>query len=112
MFPVTPSPETPLPTPPIRPARDRTPPRTRVLSHLRAILTTAKPRRRVVFRFASSESGSSFRCKLDGKPFRPCASPRAYALPVGIHAIRVFAVDSAGNADRTPALFKVRVRRR
>jgi RTX calcium-binding nonapeptide repeat (4 copies) len=111
-FPVTPTPEATVPTPPVRPARDRTPPRTRVLSHPRTVLTTAKLRRRVVFRFASNEPGSSFRCKLDLGPFRPCASPRAYLLGRGRHAVRIAAVDRSGNADRTPALFRVRVRAR
>jgi Ca2+-binding RTX toxin-like protein len=105
----------PIPPPPVtlpRPVRDRTPPRTKILSRPRAVLTTAKLRRRVVFRFASSERGSTFRCKLDRKPYRPCTSPRAYALRRGRHAIRIVAVDPSGNADRTPALLRVWVRRR
>lgn len=111
-FPVTPVPEATAPTPPVRPARDRTPPRTRVFSHPRAVLTTAKLRRRVAFRFASNEPGSTFRCKLDLGPFRPCSSPRAYALSRGRHAVRIAAVDRAGNVDPTPALYRVRVRGR
>ena len=94
------------------PVRDRIPPRTKILAHPRALLSTAKPRRRVVFRFASNEGGSRFRCKLDHKPYVACTSPRAYSLAPGRHAIRILAVDRAGNADPTPALFKLRVRRR
>jgi len=111
-FPVTPEATVPTPTPSRRAARDRTPPRTRLLGHPRAVLTTVAPRRRVVFRFASSEPGSSFRCKLDLGPFRPCASPRAYLLGRGRHAVRIAAVDRSGNADRTPALFRLRIRGR
>jgi Ca2+-binding RTX toxin-like protein len=110
----------PLPTPPPTapvitpkpPPRDRLPPRTKILAHPRALLRTAKARRRVAFRFASSERGSRFRCKLDGKPYVACASPRIYSLAPGRHAVRIVAVDRAGNADPTPALFKLRVRRR
>ncbi|HEV7615710.1 MAG TPA: calcium-binding protein [Solirubrobacterales bacterium] len=108
----------PIPPPPVTPTvvkkapRDRKPPQTRLVSHPRPLLITTKPRRRVAFRFSSSEAGSRFRCKLDGQPYRGCVSPRAYALKPGRHVVRIVAIDRAGNADRTPALFRVRVRRR
>lgn len=112
-------PDFPIPTPPppvtVKPkpvVRDRTAPRTRILTRPPAVLTTTKARARAVFRFASSERGSSFRCKLDRKPYRACVSPRPYLLKRGPHTIRIFAIDAAGNADRTPALLSLRVRRR
>jgi Ca2+-binding RTX toxin-like protein len=114
-------PDFPIPTPPppsppavkVKPAvRDRTPPRTRILARPRAVLTTSKARARAVFRFASNERGSSFRCKLDRKPYRPCVSPRIYRLGRGRHTVRIFAIDRSGNVDRTPALLSLRVRRR
>jgi len=100
-----------VPKPPA-PPRDHRPPRTKVLARPPAVVTTARQWRRVAFRFASSERGSSFRCKLDAKPFRSCVSPRAYALALGRHAVRIVAVDPSGNADPTPALLRVRVRQR
>jgi Ca2+-binding RTX toxin-like protein len=109
----------PIPIPPPPPVvtpkpvvRDRTRPRTRILARPPAVLATSKARARAVFRFASNERGSSFRCKLDRKPYRPCVSPRAYMLRRGRHTVRIFAIDRAGNADRTPALLSLRVRRR
>jgi hypothetical protein len=66
----------------------------------------------VVFAFASNEAGSRFRCKLDRLPFRPCRSPRAYFATPGRHKFAVFALDAAGNRDRTPARFEFRVLRR
>jgi Ca2+-binding RTX toxin-like protein len=103
---------TELPPPPLPPAPppDRTPPRTKITKRPAKLLTTSRRHRRVVFRFSSSERGSSFRCKLDGKPYRACASPRAYNLPLGSHTVRIVAVDAAGNADRTPALFRFQIR--
>ena len=116
ILPGFPTPTPPPPQPPVvapkPPVVDRTPPRTRILSHPRSSLTTAKARRRVVFRFASSEPGSHFRCKLDRAPYLACASPRAFSLAPGRHAVRIAAVDRAGNVDPTPALFHLRVRRR
>lgn len=105
----------PAPAPPIpvkKPPRDRTPPGTRLTAHPRALLFTHRKWRQVTFRFTSDEAGSRFRCKFDAKPYRACTSPRAYRVGVGRHAFRVFAIDAAGNADRTPALFRFRVRSR
>jgi Ca2+-binding RTX toxin-like protein len=103
-------PPPPLPKPPPPAPADTRPPQTRLTAHPRALLRTPKKFRRVAFRFASSEVGSSFRCKLDSKPFRPCASPRAYRVKAGRHAFRVFAIDAAGNRDLTPSVFRFRVR--
>jgi Ca2+-binding RTX toxin-like protein len=99
--------------PPVKkPPADKQPPQTRLSSHPRARLLTQRRWRQVAFRFASSEPGSTFRCKLDAKSFRPCASPRAYRVKAGRHSFHVYAIDRAGNRDRTPSLFKFRVRRR
>jgi hypothetical protein len=56
------------------------------------------------FSFTSSETGSSFACKLDGGLWTTCTSPRTYtALAAGGHTFEVYATDAAGNADTTPA---------
>lgn len=61
-------------------------------------------RRKVRFRFASDQAGSSFQCKLDGGRFKTCGSPQVYrGLKPGRHLFEVRAVDSAGLADPTPA---------
>jgi Ca2+-binding RTX toxin-like protein len=99
---------TPPPTPPAtpKPKPDRTPPRTKLLRSPAKLLRVA-PRHRAaaVFRFAASER-SHFECKLDAKPYRRCRSPLRVLLAPGRH---VFAIDAAGNRDRTPALVHVRV---
>jgi Ca2+-binding RTX toxin-like protein len=101
----------PLNPPPPR-VKDRRAPQTRLLRRPGRILFTAGRRRAVAFAFAANEARVTFRCKLDRKPFRACRSPRVYRLKPGRHAFRVFAVDRAGNRDRTPALLRLRVRRR
>lgn len=56
------------------------------------------------FRFASTGANATFRCSLDGRPFRPCGSPKTYrGLAGGDHRLRVRAVDADGRADPTPA---------
>jgi len=105
--------ELPPPAPaPVSPPPDRRPPRTRITAHPPGLLKIAGRQRRVVFRFVASERGSHFRCKLDRRPYRPCVSPRAYTVGLGRRAVRVFAIDAAGNADRSPALVRFSLRRR
>ncbi len=101
---------TPVVPPPAPIAPDVKPPRTKVTRHPAKVLWTAKRHRRVVFRFSSSERGSRFRCKLDAKPYRACASPRAYNLGLGRHVVRIDAIDAAGNSDPTPAIYRFRIR--
>ncbi|MFL5832506.1 MAG: CSLREA domain-containing protein [Solirubrobacterales bacterium] len=82
------------------PKRDGTPPDTKILKGppKQAKKTTAK------FKFSSTEGGSTFQCKLDRKPFKPCASPKKYKkLKPGKHVFKVRAIDRAGNVDPTPA---------
>jgi Ca2+-binding RTX toxin-like protein len=106
-----PSPPLPEPPPPAPPT-DVRPPRTKLVTHPRALVFTGKKWRQVAFHFTSNEAGSRFRCKLDRKPYRGCASPRVYRVKAGRHSFRVFAIDAAGNRDRTPALFKFQLRHR
>ncbi len=105
----------PEPKPPVRrapsPRPDRVPPRTRISAHPGKLVRIAGRRRTLAFRFASNERGSTFRCKIDRRRFRPCRSPRSYSLAPGRHAFRVVAVDRAGNADPTAAVFRFTVRR-
>jgi len=109
--PVTEPPPPPLPRP-NTPKVDRTPPATYLRRHPAAKLFASGPGRRVSFAFAASEPGASFHCKLDGRPWRICRSPRTYLVPPGRHIFRVFAIDTAGNRDRSPATFGFRVRSR
>ena len=51
-----------------------------------------------------------FKCKLDHKAYVNCASPSTYKhLSKGIHVIKVFAIDHAGNVDTSSAVesFKI-----
>lgn len=56
------------------------------------------------FTFSSSESVSTFQCRIDGGMWGACISPKAYAsLPDGSHDFSVRAIDDAGNTDGSPA---------
>jgi Ca2+-binding RTX toxin-like protein len=106
-----PAPVSPPVEPPPAPRPDRRPPATRIVRHPAPLLSVRRPPRRVVVRFASSEPGSRFRCRLDGRPYFACRSPHAFAVGLGRHTIRIDAIDAAGNADPSPARFSFRVRR-
>jgi len=71
----------------------------------------ARLRKRAVgFVFKSDQAGSTFLCRLDGKPFDLCKSPRRYVgLRPGKHVFWVRAVDPAGRVDLSPAKKKFAV---
>lgn len=95
-------------TPPIEMAcmaSDRDAPRTQIAKKPKRRTT----KRRVRITFSSSEPGSSFACKLDKKPFKPCRSPYRKRVGIGRHRFQVVATDAAGNTDPSPA--KLRFRR-
>lgn len=80
---------------------DVTPPETQIVSKP-ARYTTSQT---ATFAF-NSEPGARFMCELDGN-LASCTSPKTYAGPLtgGTHTFEVFAVDTAGNPDPTPATF-------
>jgi glucose/arabinose dehydrogenase len=82
-----------------RPA-DLTPPETTITE----APAVAGVDRRATFRFASSEAGSTFECKVDNDVWFLCASPYATSpQSVKQHTFRVRAIDPAQNVDPTPA---------
>jgi len=100
-----PPPSSPPPSPqplsqPPSPPRDTAPPNTRI-TRGPAGATKAQQAK---FRFASTEPGSRFQCKLDKKAWKSCRSPKTYrGLQLGAHTLRVRAIDTAGNVDPSPA---------
>jgi CSLREA domain-containing protein len=83
-------------SPPPGPTADKTPPKVTIKKAPKAksANTTAK------FKFTSNEAGSTFKCKLDKKPFKKCKSPKTYkGLKPGKHVFKVKATDAAGNVS-------------
>jgi subtilisin-like proprotein convertase family protein len=91
------------PTPP-----DTSPPQTTIDSGPKG----RTPSRKARFRF-SSEAGSTFECRLDGRGWKPCTSPELLKrLKVGKHKFSVRATDTVGTVDPTPAVRRWRVTKR
>ncbi len=63
-------------------------------------------KQKVKVKFAASEVGAHFQCKLDRRPWRACGSTFRFGVKVGKHVILVRAVDKAGNTDPSPARAK------
>ena len=85
---------------------DLRPPNTRILKGPPARMAPRTAR----FTFRSSETGSSFQCRLDARRFRACSARKTYrGLARGRHVLRVRAKDRAGNLDPTPARYVWRV---
>jgi hypothetical protein len=59
-----------------------------------------------VFTFSSDQAGSSFECKLDGRPFRDCDSLFRAKVKPGAHIFRVRAIGAGGAVDSTPVVFR------
>jgi Putative esterase len=58
------------------------------------------------FTFTSTETGSTFECRLDSAVFAACSTPLSYgSLASGSHTFRVRAMDAAGNVDASPAVY-------
>ncbi|NCC31206.1 MAG: hypothetical protein EOM24_04175 [Chloroflexia bacterium] len=58
----------------------------------------------------SGHTLTGFSCRLNDGQFTPCSSPQHYhGLPQGEHRFEVFAVDSSGTTDSTPAVYHWRV---
>ena len=68
---------------------------------------TAK--RKAMFKFVADQPGSSYQCKLDKKPFKPCRSPWKKKVKPGRHTFQVRAINPQGMVDPTPAIFKWKV---
>ena len=88
------------PPPPPPPSADVTPPETSISSAPSGTITASSAN----LAFESSESGSSFQCRLDTDTWSSCTSPKSYSsLAEGAHSFAVRAIDEANNVDPTPA---------
>jgi hypothetical protein len=94
------------PPPPPPPPTDTDPPETSITKGAPNKLDKSK----VKFKFVSNEPGSTFECKKDKTPFKPCSSPtKMKGLDEGRHRFKVRAIDAAGNVDSSPAKDKFKV---
>lgn len=84
------------------PGEDTAPPDTIIDSGPSGIVNSGS----AVFRFRATEPGSTFQCQLDSDPVAACDTRTVTynGLPDGAHAFTVWATDSSGNADPSPAV--------
>jgi len=80
--------------------------------HPRRVIHTRHRRARAVFWFGSNEAPVTFLCRVDRRGFRRCGRRYARRFPPGRHVVRVKARNSAGEVDRSPAVYRFRVKRR
>jgi hypothetical protein len=94
---------------------DPLPPNGTINKGPKKLVKTEKPKARVKFNFSSTETGSTFQCKLDRKPYKACSSPRRYRIKATEepkkHVFLLRTTDIAGNVDPTPAKRSFRVER-
>jgi hypothetical protein len=89
---------------------DSNPPDTRILRFPKR----RSESRKASFKFGTTEPvGAIFMCSVDGKPFKPCASPKKLRVKRGRrHRFAVFSVDEAGNVDPSPDAYAWKVTRK
>ncbi len=79
---------------------DATPPDTTILSGPTGAISVTS----VTFTFTSTETGSTFQCRLNGGSFVSCTSPHIISgLVNGSQTFEVRAIDAVNNVDPTPA---------
>lgn len=98
---VTQAPETNEPTPV---------PRTFIRQKPSRLIRTHGRSAKVVFHFGSDQADVTFACRIDGGPFRPCPARLTRRFGIGWHTVRVVALDSSGVGDRTPAVYRFKVK--
>ena len=87
-------------------AGDSTPPETTITGGPTGPTNDSTP----TFAFSSSESGSTFQCRVDTAAFASCTTPHTTAtLAQGAHTFEVRARDAAGNVDLSPAARSISV---
>ena len=96
------------PTPPSLATAGNGPPETRIVQRPRSKTKDRTP----TFGFTSSQLNSTFRCKVDGQPFRTCTSPYTLSRQaLKKHSFQVTATSPQGIADDTPATARFKVKR-
>ena len=66
---------------------------------------------RLRFGLEADKPGSTFRCRLDKRPFKPCAARVTVKAPVGRHRFEAYAIDALGNTGTAISRRIVRVQR-
>lgn len=88
---------------------DTSRPQTWIAAHPRRLVRGHWRTARVHFRFRANEAAVFF-CRFDSRPYRRCGRRVARRFGRGSHVVRVRARDLTGNLDRSPAVFRFRVR--
>lgn len=86
-------------------------PRTFFLRRPSKVIRTHHRQAKAVFRFGSNESEASFVCRVDGGFFRACPARLVRRFTLGWHVVKVAARDGAGDADKSPAVYRFKVKR-
>ncbi len=79
--------------------------------HPRRVIRTPHRTARAVFWFGSNAVPVTFLCRVDGRRFRRCGRRYALRFRPGRHVLRVKARDAAGHVDRSPVVYRFRVKR-
>ncbi len=105
-----PPPVSPPPLPGTSTTPASRPPRTFFRQRPHKVIRTHQRGALATFSFGSDRSDAAFACRIDGGLFRPCPPTLTRRFAVGPHTVRVVASDEAGGSDRSPAVYRFRVK--
>lgn len=95
-------------TPPALANANAGPPETTIILRPRAKTKDSTPN----FGFVSTQRDSTFRCKVDRRPYRDCSTPYTLSRQaLRRHVFKVIASNAAGEQDVTPAKASFKVKR-
>jgi hypothetical protein len=83
-------------------------PNTTIALRGKHLVKTAAAKAKVTVLIGSTVAGSTYRCRVDKKPWRSCGTTASFHLKPGRHKVAAVAATAAGS-DPTPATVRVRV---
>ncbi len=85
-------------------------PTTTIKSHPAKLVKSRVGRPKLQFKFASDQKGAKFECSTDGSKWAVCAANYKAFFTLGAHELQVRARGTNGAVDKTPAVFKFKVK--
>ncbi|HTT94184.1 MAG TPA: hypothetical protein VMF55_05890 [Solirubrobacterales bacterium] len=85
-------------------------PKTTIVGHPKKVVKTKKKSVVGRFRLKADESPVTFYCQFDKEPLRICGKKVSHRFTPGRHALKVRAMDQAGNLAPRPTVYRFRVR--
>jgi hypothetical protein len=103
-------PQPPQPPNPPEPETDTTTPTTFFHRRPPRVIRTRTRTATATFELGSNDASAIFFCRVDANPSKRCSAMFSRRYRIGLHVVRVWARDPAGNTDQSAAVFRFKVK--